>query len=122
MSSDPRSSQELDVVYQKKGSPNDPAFLSQCVFRVDTSRGDEAPGAPVHFGNPVRLQLLRTRQFVTATTQPSKQAKRAFRVAFSKARVKECSLRLHPHLKIRSEVLLPLASWVAFAGATIGCA
>ena len=46
MSSDSRSAQDMDVVYHKKGGTNDPAFLSKCVFRVDTSRGEEAPGAP----------------------------------------------------------------------------
>jgi len=94
----------MDVVYHKKGGTNDPAFLSKCVFRVDTSRGEEAPGAPVYFGNPVRLQLLRTRQFVTATNAPSKQAKRSFRLSLNKTRSKDCFLRLQPHLKIRSEV------------------
>jgi hypothetical protein len=97
-------------VYQKKGGAQDPSFLSKCVFRVDTSRGEEAPGAPVHFGNPVRLQLLRTRQFVTATSVPSKQAKRAFRLSLNKARTKECFLRLQPYLKIRSEVHMRLSA------------
>lgn len=58
----------------------------------------------MHFGNPVRLQLLRTRQLVTATSVPSKQAKRAFRLSLNKARTKECYLCLQPYLKIRSEV------------------
>lgn len=42
LSSDPRSQQDLEVIYQKKDQRRD--FLSKCVFRVDTSRGEEAPG------------------------------------------------------------------------------
>jgi hypothetical protein len=45
LSSDPRSRADLEVIYQRKdGQTNHPDFLSKCVFRVDTSRGDEAPG------------------------------------------------------------------------------
>jgi hypothetical protein len=104
LSSDPRSGQELEVVYTRKGSSLEhPDFLSKCVFRVDSSRGEEAPGQPVNFGNPVRLQLLRTRQLLTSTTIPSKNAKRSFRLGLNKSKSKECYITLLPHLKIRSE-------------------
>jgi hypothetical protein len=45
LSSDPRNGSDLEVVYSKKGASLDhPDFLSKCVFRVDSSRGEEAPG------------------------------------------------------------------------------
>lgn len=48
LSSDPRNGSDLEVVYTKKGDSMDhPDFLSKCVFRVDSSRGEEAPG--MHF-------------------------------------------------------------------------
>lgn len=69
--------------------------LSSCgsIFRVDTSRGDEAPGAPVHFGSAVKLRQLRTREYLTSRAVPSKTNKRMYRLGLSKSLSKDAFFR-----------------------------
>lgn len=67
------------------------------------SRGDEAPGAPVYFGSPVRLQLLRSRAYLTTSEVPSKTNKRVLKLGLSKSITKEAHFRIQPHLKVRRE-------------------
>ena len=39
-----------------------PGFVSRCVFRVQSSRGEADYGSPVYFGNLIQLELVQSGQ------------------------------------------------------------
>ena len=55
-----------------------PSFVSTCVFRVRSSRGEDDYGTPVFFGNLIQLELMRSGQLLTASTDPCERAQKAY--------------------------------------------